>query len=71
MYVSITYILNGQLMEPFRFINFSLIFILTAVIAQCHGIIVGAIFSQDIMTAVYLGEILDLFIQWTARSQLN
>lgn len=39
MYVAITYYLNGQLMEEFRFVNFSLIFVLTAVIAQAHGMV--------------------------------
>lgn len=57
MYVSVTYYLTGQLMEQFRFINFSLIFVLTAFVAQCHGIIVSAIFSKNIMTAVFLGPV--------------
>lgn len=56
-YVALTYFLNGQPLEEFRFVNFSLIFVLTAVIAQAHGIIISAIFSQNLMAAVYLGPI--------------
>jgi ATP-binding cassette subfamily G (WHITE) protein 4 len=56
-YVSLTYYLNGQPQEIWRFTQYSLIFLLTALISQCHGIVIGALLHNQITTAVYLGPI--------------
>lgn len=56
-YVAITYYLNGEPEELSRFVQYAGIFVLTALISQCHGVVIGALFHKQITTAVYLGPI--------------
>ena len=56
-YVAITYHLNGEPKELWRFFHYSIIFLFTALISQCHGVVIGALFHREITTAVYLGPI--------------
>ncbi|RWS06662.1 ATP-binding cassette sub-family G member 1-like protein [Dinothrombium tinctorium] len=57
MYVMITYYMTGQIRVLWRFESYLLINILIALISQCQGLIMGAIFMHNMTAAVYIGPL--------------
>ena len=55
VYGSIIYLMSGQLFEPWRFVMFLTILVLTGLCAQSHGLMVSALFVHDPNAAVYVG----------------
>jgi len=55
IYVVIVYFMTSQPLDPSRFFMFLVICILTSLVAQSLGLVIGA--SSDVATAVYLGPI--------------
>ncbi|XP_074601926.1 ATP-binding cassette sub-family G member 1-like [Brevipalpus obovatus] len=59
-YTSITYVMNGQIRELWRYEAYLLVGILVSLIGQSHGLIVGAFFVHQMTAAVFLGPLTSL-----------
>lgn len=57
LFASLTYLINQQVMQWFRFAVFISIFLIISLIGQVHGMIIGTLFHKNINMTIFLGPL--------------